>query len=127
MELSAAAFKLEQSVQGKNAEIDRTETRSFIDALRTLLGELSPIIGTRHSESQGAEDLPFLREKLADIRVSCNEYDVNAVNDALMQLKERSWSQSNHVFIQTIADYLLDSAFDEIVNAVDTHLESNRT
>jgi len=124
-ELSANAFQLEKAAQYGEIELMASETAAFIDALRKVVRGL-----TMREENDGSatadENKPYLYEKLIAIKAACSAYDVKALNDAIMQLSEKSWSQSTHNLLSAISKYLLSSDFEDIVDAVDDFLDSDR-
>ena len=69
------------------------------------------------------EDPSFLREKLLEVKAACENYDESAADSALSELKEKSWSRTTKELLNTIAENLLHSDFDEIVEVVDKFIE----
>jgi len=117
MELSAAALKLESAGRDGMLEIIASETGSFLVQLRALVQELTP---DKQDESDGAAegDPAFLREKFLAIKAACGEYDESTAESAISELREKSWPQPAKELIETIAEHLLHSDFDEIVIAL---------
>ena len=121
-ELSAAALNLELSGREGDTAAITAETPAFLRSLRSLVAKLKP-----EKKSEGGpvkeEDTEFLREKLLEIITSCMEYDESAADAVISVLKERPWSQATMEFLDTIAEFLLHSDFDEVVNAIKNFLE----
>jgi len=123
MELSAIASKLEMSVQNGETDINAPETSAFINSLRALIEEFAP--NEELENDKTADENPsYLHEQLRIIKAACEGYDEKSVDDAMMKLRERSWSKSTQKLLETIAGYFLHSDFDEIVNTVNKYLDS---
>jgi len=123
MELSAVALKLEAAGRDGNTEIISTETTAFLDALKKLVKELAP---TEETDGDGTtnEDRPLLRKSLLAIKTACDEYDEKSVEGIMVKLREKTWSGPTKKLLNTIAEHLLHSDFDEIADAVDKFMRS---
>jgi HPt (histidine-containing phosphotransfer) domain-containing protein len=118
MNLSATALKLEQSGRENNIEVIKSETPAFLDSLRAFIDEITP--KTEHADSEAVdENKPYLHEKLLAIKTACEEYDKNAADDLLAGLRKKTWTPSTKEQLNTIAEHLLHSDFDEVVSVVD--------
>ena len=117
-ELSAAARELEQAGRDNNTDVMSAKTPAFLDLLRVLIEELTPM-----KEEAGGEavddDIPYLLEKLRALKEAGEAFDKKAARGVMAELKEKAWSQATMEFLDIIAENLLHSEFDEIVSAVD--------
>ena len=124
-ELSAAALRLETAGRDVDVGVMSAETPPFLDALRELVGELSP-------ESPGGEapeeedDKPFLRGKLLEVKEACGDFNKKAAKDVMAELSGRSWSKPAGELLDTIAEHLLHSDFNEIIDAVDGYFQKDQ-
>ena len=125
MELSGVAMKLEAAGREKRFEIIMEETPAFLASLRAFAEKLVPGRGEDDAGGSPAadEDPAFLREKLLTIKAACEEYDEGALEAALSDLKEKAWSQKTNGLLDAIAEHLLHSDFDEIVESIGHFLE----
>jgi HPt (histidine-containing phosphotransfer) domain-containing protein len=123
-DLSAIAMKLEQFGRDGNIEIIAAETPGFLSSLRAYVDELSPL--EEVSSDDGAEveiDAPYLKEKLLAIKAACEEYDENAADNVLKELREASWPRQIKELLGTISERLLHSDFDEIVDDINKYVD----
>ena len=120
MELSAIALKLEKLGRDNNIEAITAETPAFLKLLRAVVGEL-----TNEEETVDIiiEDAPFLTEKLRAIRAASKDYDENAVEEILSELRRKTWPRQTNTLLKTISEKLLHSEFDEISEAISTFIE----
>ncbi len=122
-ELSAAALKLEHAGREKDIDIMTAETHKFLDDLRDVIKEVKP-----KDEEEDIEDskeaLVFLREKLAIIKEACFVFDKKTVKNTLNELKEKSWSKKTKELMNSIADHLLHSEFDEVADIADSYIQT---
>jgi hypothetical protein len=59
-----------------------------------------------------------LTETLLTIKAACGEYDDSAAEKALAELRKKTWSPKTNEFLNTIAEKLLHSDFDEIAEDI---------
>jgi CheY-like chemotaxis protein/HPt (histidine-containing phosphotransfer) domain-containing protein len=128
MDLSAVALKLEQLGRNNNIEVITSETPAFLSVLRAFVDEIAPHKKNEENEEKTGgetadEDRPYLREKLLAIKAACEEYDKNAADDALAELRKKMWSEPTRKLMDAISEHLLHSDFDEVVDAVDKFME----
>ena len=122
-ELSAIAAKLEQAGRDKNIEAISADTLSFLNALRALVMELTP--ETENEEiSESNEDRSFLLEKLLELKEACETFDKKTARHIVSETRGKTWSQSTKKALEEIAESLLHSDFDEVLNAVETMLKT---
>jgi len=72
-----------------------------------------------------AEDRDYLREKLETIRDACIDYNEKSASEAILKLKEMSWTQATKRHIDEIFEYLLHSDFEEAAELAKNLLEKN--
>ena len=118
-ELSAVALKLEILGRDNNIKAMSSEISAFLNSLRTLVEELTPEIVTKSSET--ADEGAYLYEKLLAVKTACEEYDDETIDDIVVKLREKTWSQPTQELLSTIAKHVLHSDFDEIVKDVDKY------
>jgi len=122
MDLSAVALKLETAGREGKLDLVAAETSGFISSLRTFTEELIPRKEPVDSDNTD-ENKPFLREKLLTIKAACGEYDEDTADETLSELMEAAWSQKTKELLTTIAELLLHSDFDEIVDIISRFIE----
>ena len=115
--LSAFALKLEQSGREKNIGAMMSETPAFINSLRALVEKLAP-----QKKDEGGkpaeDDQTLLKEKLLELNSACEAYDKKTAKNLMAELREKTWSQPTDELLGKIAEHLLHSDFDEVVNIV---------
>ena len=122
MDLSAIALKLEMAGRERKLEIITSDTSSFLSSLRAFVEELTPRKENNNGETIN-EDNAFLRDKLLEIKAACKDFDENIVDEALAELRTKTWSQQTKELLGTISEYLLHSDFDEIADIIDKTVE----
>jgi PAS domain S-box-containing protein len=121
--LSAAALKLEKAGREEKIEIIQSETPAFISALQAVVEELKPKMETAAIE-KADEDKPFLTEMLHAIKMACADYDEKTVDNVLTELRRTAWSRQTNELLGKIAEQLLHSDFDEIMDGINKFMES---
>jgi PAS domain S-box-containing protein len=114
--LSIVAGKLEQAGRDKNFGIIASETPVFLENLRILVKKFSSL--NENKTNEAIDDLPFLREKLLVIQTACSNYDMGTADEAISELKQKTWSNRFEEPIAKIAGHLLHSELDEVVNVI---------
>jgi PAS domain S-box-containing protein len=114
--LSAAAGKLEQAGRDKNFGIIASETPVFLDNLRILVKKFSSL--NENKTNEAVDDLLFLREKLLVIQTACSNYDMGAADEAISELRQKTWSSRFEEPIAKIAGHLLHSELDQVANVI---------
>jgi PAS domain S-box-containing protein len=109
-ELSGAAFKLEQAGKERNLTLITNKTPVFISVLKSLIEKFKPGIGNV-SSALSAEDTEYLRERLLEIKTSCDNYDKQIAKEAMTELKQRTWTAEINKALDEIDAHLLHSAF----------------
>jgi signal transduction histidine kinase/CheY-like chemotaxis protein len=115
--LSRFASRLEQAGREENMAVMTGETSAFLNELRRVIGKISQNKDNKADETV-EEDREYLHEKLAVIQGACSAYDKKAAKDALALLRQKQWKHMTKELLDTIAEHLLHSDFEEIVNAV---------
>ena len=75
-------------------------------------GSESADIQSDDSYTSADSDPALLREKLKLIINACEEYDDQAVEAILAELKENQWSKETKGILDKIAEYILHSEFE---------------
>jgi len=118
--LSALALKLELAGRAENLSVITAETPAFLDALGEVIEKNMP-----NEEDNAAvakeepEDLALLADKLHTIRTACEKYDEAAAYNALSELRKKKWSKKTNALLDTIAEHLLHSDFEEVAKLVE--------
>jgi signal transduction histidine kinase/CheY-like chemotaxis protein len=123
-DLSATASMLEQAGRDEKIDIIKAETPAFINSLRAVLEEIAPK-KERATVGKDYEDKPYLTEMLITIKRACGDYDERTADKALTELKKAAWSQQTNEFLDKIAEQLLHSNFDEIVEGTGKFLKKH--
>ncbi len=110
--LSSFALRLEETVRGLDTSVIATETPAFIDKLLGLAGELTAKNESAESVAT-SDDTALLREKLTVIAQACADYDKKPAKDALAELRKYAWTPETNELLDTIAEHLLHSSFEE--------------
>ena len=119
-ELSDVAAKLETSANNGNIGVIMTETPAFISSLRALVDELT-LKEEKNSVISTDVDKVYLLEKLLVIKLACEEFDISAADAAIKELREKLWPQQTKELLNLIAEHLLYSDFDEVVDIVNKY------
>jgi len=123
LDLSATALRLEMLGRDDNIDALLTDTPGFINSLRDYVDKLKP-----QDEAPAADaaddDTGLLREKLIIVKSACEEYDEYSSGEALAELSEKTWSPQPREMLDSIAEKLLHSDFDEIVELISAYLEA---
>jgi len=115
IELSGFARKLEMAGREQNIAVITAETPSFLDKLRAVIKRITP----HESEDDDVvieDDWIYLQEELLYFRAACTVYDKKAAKDVVVDLKKRNWSRPVREMLNTLAEHLLHSDFDEAAN-----------
>ena len=113
-ELAAVAHTLEQTGRDKNIPIILAETPAFLDALRVVVEKNTPKDEDESSEIAD-EDPTYLIEKLLVIQTACAAHDKKTAKNALTELSQKVWSRPVKKQLDSIAEHLLHSDFEEVI------------
>jgi len=120
MQLSGAALRLEHAVIGGETNILLTETPEFINMLHALLEKFKRS-GTDDSGGESFEvshdDMVFLRNKLNDIKMSCDKFVIKDAKIALIDLKQKKWPREIISIIDKISMYLIRGEYTKAASA----------
>ncbi|MCL2810235.1 MAG: response regulator, partial [Treponema sp.] len=111
-ELSGIAFKLELAGKDRNFSLITNNTQTFIDSLKSLIEKYKPA----ESESNvvlSDDDFIYLREKLTELKTSCEALDKKSAKAVLKEVKEKLWLPHIDTALDNIAVHLLHSEFNE--------------
>jgi CheY-like chemotaxis protein/two-component sensor histidine kinase len=127
-ELSAVALKLEQAGRAEDLPVIMSKTPEFLEALRELIEK------NKQKENSGEtvqeisdNDKIYLNEKLLIIRAACEKYDEITANSMLNELKQKQWPHSVIKQLDTVAEYLLHSDFEEAFKFISDGLTGRKT
>jgi signal transduction histidine kinase/CheY-like chemotaxis protein len=122
-ELSKFASKLEQAARERNFSDIAAKTPEFLNALHELIEKTAP----KQEESAVDEDVAYLREKLLAIRLACEAYDKRTAKSLLAELNEKIWSHKTKELLEKIAEHILHSDFDAVVQAIHEEPQTTQT
>ena len=125
--LSGIAFKLELAGRAENISVIMSETPAFLEALGKVIEKNRSEAGDNDTAAEDSENLEYLAEKLRIIRTACEKYDEATANKALSELKQKKWSNSANALLDTIAEYLLHSDFEEAAKLAESYETANVT
>jgi len=114
-EVSGFARILEMAGKERDLAIISTETPDFMNKLRAIIKKITP----QEEDDDGKaaeEDRGFLQEKLIIFRAACTVYDKKAAKEILVELKKKNWSRTTKEMLNTLAEHLLHSDFEEAAN-----------
>ena len=123
-DLSTYALKLEQAGRDRVMRVIEDETPDFIEALRKVIAKIKPAEDAGEEVKEAEDDLDFLQNELIILQVACSAYDKKAAKDTLNQLREKKWSQQPKDLLNKIAECILHSEFDEVVNITEEYLKN---
>jgi signal transduction histidine kinase/DNA-binding response OmpR family regulator len=114
-ELSGFARKLEVAGKKRDIAVLSAETPDFMNKLQAIIEKVTP----REENDSGnvvEEDKDFLEEKMIVFRAACTIYDKKAAKEVLVELKKKNWPRSTKEMLNTLAEHLLHSDFEEAAN-----------
>jgi CheY-like chemotaxis protein/HPt (histidine-containing phosphotransfer) domain-containing protein len=120
-DLSGLAAKLEQAGRERNMAVIADETPIFLNLLRKVMEKIKP-----HEDAQSdeitAKDRDYLHEKLIVIQGACVKYDKKIAKDTVAELQEKKWPVRITELLESIADRLLHSEFEEAAKLANTDI-----
>jgi len=120
-DLSDVALRLEQLGREGKTTLIAVETPPFLRALRIFVDDLASKAKTEEDRAQVGDDVN-LREKLLEIIAACKDYDENTADGILTGLSRNSWPPDAKALLDGIAECLLHSDFDDIVQSIEKFL-----
>jgi HPt (histidine-containing phosphotransfer) domain-containing protein len=113
-ELSAAALRLERAGRAEDIKIMAAETPVFLEALSEVIEKTKPKEDAGEASQEVSDnDRVYLSEKLLIIQITCENYDETTANSTLTELKQKQWPRSVRELLDTIAENLLHSDFED--------------
>jgi len=122
--LSQTAGRLEQIGRNRSIAEIASETPPFIASLHATIERLTP--PTEGASDDVYEDMAFINEKLLVIANACVLYDKPEAKKALTKLRQIPLRRKTIDFLDTIAEYLLHSDFEEAADGVRKFLEASQ-
>ncbi|MCL2210084.1 MAG: ATP-binding protein [Treponema sp.] len=114
MKLSHTALRLEHAGTTGEIALILTETPVFIDTLRLFLEKINKHetdSGEEKSSDVSRDDEEFLRNKLNEIKMSCDKLIVKDAKTALNELKKKTWPRKINNIIDEISLYIIRGEF----------------
>jgi CheY-like chemotaxis protein len=118
IKLSSFAKDLEQAGRERNISFISEQTSIFLSELQTLANRLKSAVEKYEAGEIPSEDMAYLHEMLQAIKDACATYDIDAANAAFKGLKQRQWPSKYSKILDTIAEHLLHSDFDEVRSVI---------
>ena len=120
-DLSNAALKLEMAGREENIEVMKADTPAFIDVLRDIVDELTPVPEEPAGDAAGEEgaDSEYLREKLLSLKEACACYDESKADEVMTALNNRTWPPSVKEMLDHISMHVLHCDCEEVTEIVD--------
>jgi signal transduction histidine kinase/DNA-binding NarL/FixJ family response regulator len=114
-ELNLSGFAQELERAGRDARIAFIAERTpvFLGELRALLDKIKIDSSESGADDISDEDRTYVRTMILDIREACAVYDKKAAKSAIKKVKQRQLSSAYNEFLDTIAEHLLHSDFDQ--------------
>jgi CheY-like chemotaxis protein/anti-sigma regulatory factor (Ser/Thr protein kinase) len=112
MDLCDLARDLEQAGRDRNAAFLSEKTPVFLGELRVLVDKLKSETGGIDGDVSD-EDIVYLRKILLAVKEACMTYDVDTANAAFTELKQKKWPLPYSELLDTGAEHLRHSDFDE--------------
>ena len=117
-ELSTKALELEHAGRNKITEIITADTPAFLAALRALTEQLTPK-AENEDVSASDEDRQFLSEKLHELKEASETFSKKTARHIVTQIREKAWPRPINEALEAIAESLLHSDFDEVMEIID--------
>jgi len=118
MGLSAVALKLEQLGRDNNMDEILSETPGFLTSLQEYVSKITAKKNKSAPPESVVEDTVYLKEQLNKIKTACEDYNEEMAETALSHLMQGKWSADTDELLGRIAEQLLHSDFDEVVNII---------
>jgi len=121
-ELSETALKLELAGRAGNMPVIMSETQAFLEALGKVIERNRPKKNESDTVIENSNNnQAYLAEKLHVIRIACEKYDEAAAHTALSELRQKKWPDITIDLLETIAEYLLHSDFEEAAKLIEDY------
>jgi signal transduction histidine kinase/CheY-like chemotaxis protein len=118
--LSAVAQTLEHEGREKNISLIASKTQEFLEELQKVITKIKPVDDETAEDTE--DDRKYLNEKLLAIREACAAYEKKTAKNILAELRDKTWSHNTKELLNTIAEHILHSEFDEAVAVADDYL-----
>jgi len=119
MDLSLTAQRLEQAGREKDINVILSETSDFINKINLVVKDINSKNAISDAVVDTEESISFLTEKLDVIKEACVIYDKKTAKKALTELREKTWSTEIRDFLNTIAEKILHSEFDDVIAKIE--------
>ena len=122
--LSDFAYNLEKAGRDNNIEEIKNKTPVFLEELRILVERIKSMKDDTAGESvdMNADGVRSgLLEKLEIIKKACIDFDKKTAKTTAAELREKAWPKQIKDMLNTIAEYLLHSEFEEVIAIVEEY------
>jgi PAS domain S-box-containing protein len=122
--ISGFASELEDAGREGNVAFIAERTSAFLSELRALVDKLKS--GAEEYGDVSDEDKAYLHKMLLVVKEACAVYDKKAAKSALAELKQKPLPKKYGELLDTIAEHLLHSDFNEAETACDVYLSDKK-
>jgi CheY-like chemotaxis protein len=110
--ISHLAFTLEKASKKHNKNTLAQKTHELINALKFIIKNVETMeLGSKIVAKD--DDIAYLREQLGIIYEACEEYDIKTADEAITNLRKKSWTSETWEVLDKISEYILHSDFEE--------------
>jgi len=113
---SKLADTLERAGKEQNKTVMQAKAKIFIDMLQSIVSKID--VQSDDSNLSYDSNPEMLHEKLKLIIDACDEYDDQAVEAVLAELKEKQWSRETRELLDKVAELILHSEFEAAAELV---------
>ncbi|MDR3000754.1 MAG: response regulator [Fibromonadaceae bacterium] len=118
IELSEAAYQLEQAGREQNIELMKSSAADFLKDLRALLERLKP-----ENNDSTDEDLEGLRSKLLTIKNYCADYNRKEALILLEEIKKQC-SKETRIILEKVSELVQHSEFDKAESKIASYVDN---
>jgi PAS domain S-box-containing protein len=129
MEISGCAKELEQAGRDRNIAFISKESPSFLNDLRAVVERFKSGAQEYSVDSVSDisdEDKAYLHKTLLAVKEACAVYDKKAAKAALAELKQKPLPKMYSELLDTIAEHLLHSDFNEAAAVCEAYLSDRK-
>ncbi|MCL2226395.1 MAG: ATP-binding protein [Oscillospiraceae bacterium] len=115
--LSDTAGVLETAGRGGDMAVIREETPRFLDLLHEVVRDLEK--RSIQDSPEEDENPSLLRSQLLDIKKACDDFDIDAADNAFEAIDPKSCSKQTKALLSSIADHLLCGELEDAAALID--------
>jgi signal transduction histidine kinase/CheY-like chemotaxis protein len=126
-EISDLASKLEEAGHERDNALISEDTPVFLSALRAVVEKNKLIIdklSKKNADNNQYDDMNYLHEKLAVIKIACADYDKKTAKKTLSNLRNMKWPPQVYELMDKIAEQLLHGEFAHAAKLAEDYINS---